>query len=78
MVNFHIEKLTNLERFGWSKRTISRIKRDVCKIIIMAFNEIRHFVAFYQLVILTFKETKYKKSKHTSSVLHSKDEIDLE
>ena len=42
----------------------------------MAFIEIRHFVAFYKLLILTFKETKYKKSKHRS--LHNIEDKNIE
>ena len=30
----------------------------------MAFIEIRHFVAFYKLLILTLKETKFIKSQN--------------
>ena len=63
--NFCKGFVTSLKMYSFS-----RIKRDVYKIIIMAFNEIKHFVAFYQPVILTLKETKYKKLKHTSLVLH--------
>ena len=52
----------------------STIKRVVQKIIIMAFNEIKHFVGFFQL----WKKPNIKSQNIVSLVLHLKNEIDLE
>ena len=48
--------------------------RVVHKIIVVAFNETKHFVAFFQL----WKKPNIKSQNIVSLVLHSKNEVDLE